>query len=260
MAIDTSTLEATLQAKFDAVTDPKEMLLLGKAYESTVGGIAVSDIEDAGAAQVATINQVATNTFKTVGGESVLGTGDIATLPDQTGYAGKALVTDGTNASWGDGGTLLSVNSAFDNTRTTFGISTSPTQIPGMSVTVTPKSADSRFIITYNLGHENNHQVGLHLYRNGTRVTAYSTGGWDATHHYGFAAFDYDGNDSSTIGNQSGYTYDHPNTTSAVTYTLRATYGYTSGSYTYHHNRTHGSYAYNVSHMTVWEFIGSDPV
>jgi hypothetical protein len=77
MAIDTSTLEATLQTKFDNVTDPKEMLLLGKAYEATVGGIAVSDIEDAGAAQVATINSVATSTFKTVNNTSILGTGNI---------------------------------------------------------------------------------------------------------------------------------------------------------------------------------------
>jgi hypothetical protein len=103
MAIDTSTLEATLQTKFDNVTDPKEMLLLGKAYEATVGGIAVSDIEDAGAAQVATINSVATSTFKTVGGTSILGTGDIATLPSQTGHSGEVLTTDGTTASWGAG-------------------------------------------------------------------------------------------------------------------------------------------------------------
>ena len=119
MAIDTSTLEATLQNKFDNVTDPKEMLLLGKAYEATVGGIAVSDIEDAGAAQVATINQVATSTFKTVGGTSILGTGDIATLPSQTGNAGKVLTTDGTNASWGDS-KFVTAHDFTTTTRTTF--------------------------------------------------------------------------------------------------------------------------------------------
>jgi len=100
MAIDTSTLEATLQTKFDNVTDPKEMLLLGKAYEATVGGIAVSDIEDAGAAQVATINAVATSTFKTVGGTSILGTGDIPTVPDQSGHSGQFLTTNGSTADW----------------------------------------------------------------------------------------------------------------------------------------------------------------
>lgn len=116
MAIDTSTLEATLQTKFDNVTDPKEMLLLGKAYEATVGGIAVSDIEAAGAAQVATINSVATSTFKTIDGNSILGSGDIDIIPSQTGYAGKVLKTDGTNVSWGQGGGLIKTTSYQDNT------------------------------------------------------------------------------------------------------------------------------------------------
>jgi hypothetical protein len=38
--------------------------------------------------------------FKTVGGLSLLGTGDVPTLPAQTGNAGKTLITDGTTASW----------------------------------------------------------------------------------------------------------------------------------------------------------------
>jgi len=56
MAIDTSTFEGALQTKLDAVTDAKEMLLLGKALESTVGSIAVSDVTDAGTTQVGTVN------------------------------------------------------------------------------------------------------------------------------------------------------------------------------------------------------------
>ena len=99
MAINTSTFESTLQTKLDAVSDAKEMLLLGKALESTVGSIAVSDIttegntkvaavnaegttqvsavNSAGTTQVAAVNSIATSTFKTVGGENILGTGDI---------------------------------------------------------------------------------------------------------------------------------------------------------------------------------------
>lgn len=38
--------------------------------------------------------------IKTVGGESLLGSGDVPTLPDQTSQAGKFLTTDGTDASW----------------------------------------------------------------------------------------------------------------------------------------------------------------
>jgi hypothetical protein len=111
MAIDTSTLEATLQTKFDNVTDPKEMLLLGKAYEATVGGIAVSDIEDAGAAQVATINSVATSTFKTVSGQSILGTGDIA-ANDASALTQGTLDIDRMAS-----GTIINVGFAQNSTR-----------------------------------------------------------------------------------------------------------------------------------------------
>ena len=42
--------------------------------------------------------------IKTVNGNSLLGSGDltISGLPSQTGNAGKALFTDGTDASWGN--------------------------------------------------------------------------------------------------------------------------------------------------------------
>jgi len=111
MAINTNTFETTLQGKLDNVTDPKEMLLLGKAYESTVGGIAVTDIQDegttqtnavntagttkvgevntAGSTQVTAVNNAGTTKIndinsslstqlKTVGGNSLVGSGDIA--------------------------------------------------------------------------------------------------------------------------------------------------------------------------------------
>lgn len=42
--------------------------------------------------------------IKTINGESVLGSGNLAVngLPDQTGQTGKVLTTDGTDASWVD--------------------------------------------------------------------------------------------------------------------------------------------------------------
>jgi hypothetical protein len=52
MAINFTTFEGTLQTKLDAVTDPKEMLLLGKAVESTVANITISDIQTEGTTQV----------------------------------------------------------------------------------------------------------------------------------------------------------------------------------------------------------------
>jgi hypothetical protein len=207
MAIDTSTLEATLQAKFDAVTDPKEMLLLGKAYESTVGGIAISDIEDAGAAQVATINSVATSTFKTVGGESILGTGDA--LPSQTGNAGKALLTDGTNLSWGVGGRIIQVVSTTNNTVAQYNIYRSGTNM--MTASITPTSTSSKILILASFTETRKGSYdGSHFgFRRGA-TTLIKFGGADRS------------NDNRALMGTMNMYLDSPNTTSATNYSLTA--------------------------------------
>ena len=120
MAVNTTTFESTLQTKLnDTTLVAKEMLLLGKALEATVGSIAVSDINTAGATKVSEINAVATNTFKTVGGASILGSGDIATLPSQSGASGKVLKSDGTDATWGTdvAGKVLQITALTNSTR-----------------------------------------------------------------------------------------------------------------------------------------------
>jgi len=52
MAVNLSTFESTIQTKFNNVTDPKEMLLLGKALEATIGNQTVSDVQAEGTTQV----------------------------------------------------------------------------------------------------------------------------------------------------------------------------------------------------------------
>ena len=139
MAINTSALNSTLQSRVDALdaaTDTKEVLLLSKALEAAAGSTSVSDVLSEGVVQVNNVNsegsaQIAnvqnegatqrasvgavlgdytpTTGFKTVGGQSVVGSGDIATLPSQSGASGKVLKSDGTNAAWGtdEGGKLV---------------------------------------------------------------------------------------------------------------------------------------------------------
>ena len=124
MAINTSTFEGTLQNKLNSTTDAKEMLLLGKAYESVVGGIAVSDIEDAGTVQVNRIDSVSTNTFKTIGGESILGSGNI--------QAAKVLQTVG----------MVTTQQGSQS------INTTGTQLQNISKTITPINANSSFLIS----------------------------------------------------------------------------------------------------------------
>ena len=152
MAVNTTTFESTLQTKLNNTSlEAKEMLLLGKALESTVGSIAVSDINTAGATKVSEINAVATNTFKTVGGTSILGSGDIATLPSQTGASGKVLKSDGTNATWGTDveGKLLKVQSYEDRVDRSHGNNT-PTD-SGLLFSFTPTLATSKLIFMFSV-------------------------------------------------------------------------------------------------------------
>jgi len=61
MAINTETFESTIQNKLDTATDIKDLLLLSKVVESTVGAVAVSDIQNAGSAKVQEINNFIAN-------------------------------------------------------------------------------------------------------------------------------------------------------------------------------------------------------
>jgi len=161
MAINTSALNSTLQSRVDALdaaTDTKEVLLLSKALEAAAGSTSVSDVLSEGVVQVNNVNsegsaQIAnvqnegatqrasvgavlgdytpTTGFKTVGGQSVVGSGDIATLPSQSGASGKVLKSDGTNAAWSEGGLQNIV------TMTSSGTYTKPANIRYIKVTVT---------------------------------------------------------------------------------------------------------------------------
>ena len=194
MAINTSAFEASLQAKFDTTTDPKEMLLLGKALESTVGSIAVSDINTAGATKISEINAVSSNTFKTVGGTSILGSGDIATLPSQSGASGKVLKSDGTNATWGTdvGGKVLgsAVGYATSGVQATSSLSMEYIRggmlnnvgVAQVSFSYTPVSSTSRLFITGNMhyGITGNATGYIGLYVNGTSVSMMAGNGYGA--------------------------------------------------------------------------------
>jgi hypothetical protein len=228
MAIDTSTLEATLQNKFDNVTDPKEMLLLGKAYEATVGGIAVSDIEDAGAAQVATINQVATNTFKTVSGQSILGTGDIAA--DDA----SALTTGILDAARLPAGSIIQTKFLkFDSKLT----GNAQYYDIGMDLSITPTSASSKILVWTNVHLSvSGTTVGYVVYRNGSPVDTLRGTAMNDTARLSATS---NGHTSSWSQATSFMGVDSPNTTSPVTYDVRVG-AHTTG-YTWLVNRTNST-------------------
>ena len=162
MAINVSALNSTLQTKIDALdaaTDTKEILLLSKALDAAAGSTSVSDVlgegvvqvnnvNDKGAEKVAEVNALATSTFKTVGGSSILGSGDIATLPSG-GSAGQVVKKDASNnAVWEEdkGGKVLQIkHQAFNSRVSTTSNSWTDT---GWTISITPTSTTSKILLT----------------------------------------------------------------------------------------------------------------
>lgn len=127
MALNFSNFETVIQNKLDTITDEKDILLIGKAIEATVGNVTITDIQDEGATQVGNVTTEGTTQVGNVTTEGTTqvglvntegttqvtnvqneGTSQINTMtttgdsyfPDRTGNAGKFLVTDGTSNSW----------------------------------------------------------------------------------------------------------------------------------------------------------------
>ena len=66
-------------------------------------------------------------------------------IPSQSGNSGKALVTDGTTASWGTAGKLLKIHTATYDTQTS--CSGGGTHDTGLQIVVTPQALGSKFVV-----------------------------------------------------------------------------------------------------------------
>ena len=162
-------------------------------------------------------------TFKTVGGSSIVGSGDISTLPSG-GTADQVLTSDASsNATWADaaaGGKVLQVVYSNPTQTGSQDIGGGWTAITGMAVTITPIATTSRLYYYFSCGSHihGNQDAGIQLLRNSTQIKYsprwggyYSAGGnW---HPYPIVV--------------SGV--DLPGIPGAITYTVRA-------------NRSGGSY------------------
>ena len=271
MAINVSALNSTLQTKIDALdaaTDTKEVLLLAKALDAAAGSTSVSDIlgegvvqvnnvNSKGAEKVAEVNALATNTFKTVGGSSILGSGDIATLPSG-GSAGQVLKKDGSNnASWGLGGGLLQTIATSYNGWETYG-DYNVWHGTGLrsGVITSVGGASSKYVIQIRLEGEWRHEHQWAVYRsvNGGAFTLcpWGEGAGSPNYNKGQFYFGYDVDHSSTLQNTSGNYIDSPNASNSVEYRV---YVVRRSSSTLYINRTADGnpYGTGICRMTVLE-------
>jgi hypothetical protein len=269
MTINVSALNSTLQTKInalDAATDTKEILLLSKALDAAAGSIAVSDVldegvvqvnnvNDKGAEKVAEVNALATNTFKTVGGSSILGSGDIATLPSG-GSAGQVLKKDGSNnASWGLGGGLLQTVATSYNGYQSFNSNSFVQSSVTSGVINLVGGTSSKFIVSVHLEGEWDHEKQWSMYRsiNGGSYQLCPWGNGAGSPNYGLAHFnlDYDVDNNSTIHQANGSYIDSPSASSSIEYRV---YIKCSGGDMWL-NRTHGGnpYAAGVCRVVTME-------
>ena len=135
-------------------------------------------------------------------------------------------------------------------------ITITPTEITVLNVTITPKRANSKIVLQWMINGEIVYDSLFLVYRDSTPIGYNTTSGFNAVWS-GVTTAPFDNNDSSTPGNTTVNWIDLPNTTSAVTYSVRIR---TSGgaAYTLYLGRTvastgTGGYETTCSTGVAWE-------
>jgi len=206
MPLDFSNFESVLQGKLDTITDEKDMLLLGKAIEATVGNVAASDIQTEGTTQTAAVSAEGSSQISAVQAQGTSERNQINNMSSQfaTSASLSAVATSGdyndlsnqpapfdpgtlhTVATNGDynslnnkptipagGGRVLAVHHWKDNTHRSFGTG----GIHVLSNTWGQVGTNSKFIITAQLTVGAGDNVGGYLQQ-------YKNGSWSANNDW----------------------------------------------------------------------------
>ena len=124
---------------------------------------------------------------------------------------------------------IIKSYSALNTVRSTVvGVSSGFVQVPGTTITLTPASTSSKFLIFARVygegGSGDGHNWSMAIFRNGTNVNGGTSGTIDCQSVIATAGSDYFNNDAdSTPQDWSTTTLDAPNTTSQLEYSLQLT-------------------------------------
>jgi hypothetical protein len=187
--------------------------------------------------------------------------GQIGIAGANYGTSGQALVSNGSGSapSWQNvgaaAGQVIQVVQTTNTSRSATACVNGGTDIPGMSVNITPSSASNKILVLINIAFnapENENLVGM-LLRNGTKINQ-NTSGPGVAGFFGIATAN-DGN--YRMWASSGCFLDSPATTSAITYKLQG--GGCNGTRTLYLNgtgRNSSTDATGASTITVMEIKG----
>jgi len=246
----------------DAATT-RTNLGLGDAATKTVGtasgNIPVLDSSGQIAdAQLAALAASKLTGIKTVGGVSIAGSGDIATLPSG-GTANQVLTSDASGTgTWEDaaaGGKVLQVVQATktDHSAYTFSAGTWVT-MGGFTATITPTLSTSKILVAVTVqGNAGARYIGFKLYRNSTQV-----GMGDARSSASRVSVSSDSNNDSTndyyMVKNAAFSYlDSPTSIAALSYTVKV--GSDNNSATFKTNTTHYDGGQAHDHSTLSSII-----
>ncbi|HLP19292.1 MAG TPA: hypothetical protein VK174_03290 [Chitinophagales bacterium] len=145
------------------------------------------------------------------------------------------------------------VGSYFAITPTTIQNITSitPVEITGLTITITPKSASSKFLIMAVVNGTMSYVVSTVLYRNGSNILSHASN----SNEPGSIVTTYEGGANNDVMRQQYFNYlDSPNTTSAVTYSVRHTSGWAGGAVLTQVNNRNSVDMATPSTLTILEF------
>jgi len=129
--------------------------------------------------------------------------------------------------------------------------STSPVAISGLSITFTPKFATSKIIIVSHVSHSVGFVMSFGYYKGSSKVV--STSGYTNSNEANMNTTWYMGNNNGLIVNTPVIHEEDAISTSARTYTLRATSGWAGTTYTMYINNRSSNDMASFSYMTVYE-------
>ena len=162
----------------------------------------------------------------------------------------KIIPVDGVPT--GGGGGIVQIKYAIKNDTQSIasvGYSDTPTDVSGLSVSITPKFSTSKILVQVNIGCHGstaNAANTFRIYRGSTNITVTSA---DTDNRHGASVF-YNSNNTSMGIPASFSVLDSPATTSATTYKVT---GYTNSG-TLYINRLPGDSSWNtISTLTVME-------
>ena len=167
-----------------------------------------------------------------------------------TATAGQVLSYSGSDYDWVDTGRVVSVHKAFSNTNQTIA-STSLTNVTGLSITMTPKSANNLIVLQSVVSTNCVHVNSMTFLKDGAKTTTTSGTNSNETDTHSTT---YNGGQPTLLLLHPLLHYETAGNTTSRTYTVAATAGWAGGIHNQKINNRSGDDMASTSWFLLWEF------